>query len=187
MIPYYDMNKIHKPLKDEFMSEVKELLDTNNFVFGTDKFEEDFAEYTGAKYCVGVNSGTAALAVALYSMGVKPGDKVTTVSHTFTATINCNWVSPVKKREIILTGTKKSVIYDDIDINKIKIYNTGKIGEDYNINQLGDMKSPKLNTTEALVVGRENFLGAIENECKPMSSDLNFSVELMRWIDDTIL
>ena len=43
---YYDMNKIHKPLKDEFMSEVKELLDTNNFVFGTDKFEEDFAEYT---------------------------------------------------------------------------------------------------------------------------------------------
>ena len=88
MIPYYDMNKIHKPLKDEFMSEVKELLDTNNFVFGTDKFEEDFAEYTGAKYCVGVNSGTSALAVALYSMGVRSGDKVTTVSHTFTATLS---------------------------------------------------------------------------------------------------
>ena len=109
------------------------------------------------------------------------------VNKKFTATINCNWVSPVKKREIILTGTKKSVIYDDIDINKIKIYNTGKIGEDYNINQLGDMKSPKLETTEALVRGRKNFLGAIENECKPMISDLNFSVELMRWIDDTIL
>ena len=105
----------------------------------------------------------------------------------FTATINCNWVSPVKKREIILTGTKKSVIYDDIDVNKIKIYNTGKIGEDYNINQLGDMKSPKLDTTEALVNGRANFLGAIDNECKPMMSDLKFSVDLMRWIDDTIL
>ena len=52
MIPYYDMNKIHKPLKDEFMSEVKELLDTNNFVLSTDKFEEDFAEYTVQKYCV---------------------------------------------------------------------------------------------------------------------------------------
>ena len=52
------------------MSEVKELLDTNNFVFGTDKFEEDFAEYTGANI-VGVNSGTSALAVALYSMGVE--------------------------------------------------------------------------------------------------------------------
>ena len=105
----------------------------------------------------------------------------------FTATINCNWVSPVKKREIILTGTKKSVIYDDIDVNKIKIYNTGKIGEDYNINQLGDMKSPKLDMTEALVNGRANFLDAIDNECKPMMSDLKFSVDLMRWIDDTIL
>jgi len=105
----------------------------------------------------------------------------------FTATINCNWVSPVKKREIILTGTKKSVIYDDIDVNKIKIYNTGKIGEDYNINQLGDMKSPKLDMTEALVNGRANFLDAIDNECKPMMSDLKFSVDLMRWIDDTVL
>ena len=101
----------------------------------------------------------------------------------FTATINCNWVSPVKKREIILTGTKKSVIYDDIDINKIKIYDTGDIGEDYNINQLGDMISPKLDTTEALLNAKKNFLSAINNECKPMYSDLNFAKELMKWID----
>lgn len=109
------------------------------------------------------------------------------VKKKFTATINCNWVSPVKKREIILTGTKKSVIYDDIDVNKIKVYDTGDIGEDYNINQLGDMISPKIDTTEALANGRENFLSAIDNECRPMISDLNFSVDLMRWIDDTIL
>ena len=101
----------------------------------------------------------------------------------FTATINCNWVSPVKKREIILTGTKKSVIYDDIDVNKIKVYDTGDIGEDYNINQLGDMISPKLDTTEALLNAKKNFLSAINNECKPMYSDLNFAKELMKWID----
>ena len=101
----------------------------------------------------------------------------------FTATINCNWVSPVKKREIILTGTKKSVIYDDIDVNKIKIYDTGDIGENYNINQLGDMISPKLDTTEALLNAKKNFLSAINNDCKPMYSDLNFAKELMKWID----
>ena len=88
MIPYYDMKEIHKPLKEEFMSEVEELLNTSNFVFGTEKFEEDFAEFTGAKYCVAVNSGTSALAIALYSAGVKPGHRVTTVSHTFTATLS---------------------------------------------------------------------------------------------------
>ena len=101
----------------------------------------------------------------------------------FTATINCNWVSPVKKREIILTGTKKSVIYDDIDVNKIKVYDTGDIGEDYNINQLGDMISPKLDTTEALLNAKRNFLDGIDNECKPMMSDLNFAKDLMKWID----
>ncbi len=88
MIPYYDMTEIHKPLKEEFMSEVEELLNTSNFVFGTEKFEEDFADFTGAKYCVAVNSGTSALAIALYSAGIRSGDKVTTVSHTFTATLS---------------------------------------------------------------------------------------------------
>lgn len=88
MIPYYDMTEIHKPLKEEFMSEVEELLNTSDFVFGTEKFEEDFAEFTGAKYCVAVNSGTSALAIALYSAGIRAGDKVTTVSHTFTATLS---------------------------------------------------------------------------------------------------
>ena len=88
MIPYYDMTEIHKPIKEEFMSEVKELLDTGSFVFGTEKFEEEFADYTGAKYCVGLNSGTSALTLALLASEVRPGNKVVTVSHTFTATLS---------------------------------------------------------------------------------------------------
>ena len=50
----------------------------------------------------------------------------------FTTTTNCNWVSPVKKRQIILTGDKNSVVYDDIDLDKIKIYSTGEINSDFN-------------------------------------------------------
>ena len=88
MIPYYDMTYIHKPIKEKFMSEVKELLDKSDFVFGTEKFEEKFAEYTGAKYCIGLNSGTSALTLALLTSGVRPGNKVVTVSHTFTATVS---------------------------------------------------------------------------------------------------
>ena len=91
-----------------------------------------------------------------------------------------------------LPKIKLEILVDDENLQAVtdvvtKTANTGKIGEDYNINQLGDMLSPKLDTSEALVIGRKNFLSAIENECKPMCSDLNFSVDLMRWIDDTIL
>lgn len=45
--------------------------------------EKDFAEYIGAKYCIAVNSGTAALHIALVAAGVGPGDEVITSSFTF--------------------------------------------------------------------------------------------------------
>jgi len=52
------------------------------------KFEENFAKFVGAKYAVGVNSGTSALDVALQAAGIKSGDEVITVAHTFIATIS---------------------------------------------------------------------------------------------------
>lgn len=52
------------------------------------KFEESVREFTGAKYSVGVSSGTAALHLALLLAGVKPGDEVITQSLTFVATAN---------------------------------------------------------------------------------------------------
>ena len=52
------------------------------------QFEEDFASYTGAKYACAVSSCTAALHMALLTVGVKPGDAVITVSHSFIATAN---------------------------------------------------------------------------------------------------
>lgn len=50
------------------------------------KFEEDFARYTSAPYAVAVNSGTAALHLALDAIGLKEGDEVIVPTMTFTAT-----------------------------------------------------------------------------------------------------
>tara|TARA_Y100001938_G_C8008980_1_gene388932 strand:- start:25 stop:954 length:930 start_codon:yes stop_codon:yes gene_type:complete len=107
-------------------------------------------------------------------------------NNNFTATINCNWVSPVKKREIILTGTNKSVIYDDIDVNKIKIYDTGEVGEDYNINQLGNMTCPKIESSEALMNAKKHFLNCITNENETCISDIDVALKLMKWIDKEV-
>jgi len=52
------------------------------------RFEEDFARYTGAKHAAAVSSCTTALHLALLAVGVKPGDVVITVSHSFIATAN---------------------------------------------------------------------------------------------------
>ena len=54
----------------------------------TSEFEQKFAEYVGAKYCVAVNSCTAALHLALLSKNIGPGDEVITTPLTFASTAN---------------------------------------------------------------------------------------------------
>lgn len=52
-------------------------------------FEREFAEYVGAAHAVAVSSCTTALHLAMLAVGVRPGDEVITVSHSFIATANC--------------------------------------------------------------------------------------------------
>jgi perosamine synthetase len=52
----------------------------------TQGFEKEFAKYIGAKYAIAVNSGTAALHLALDAIDLKPGDEVIVPTMTFTAT-----------------------------------------------------------------------------------------------------
>jgi perosamine synthetase len=51
-------------------------------------FESEFATFVGAKHACAVSSGTTALHLALLAVGVRPGDEVITVSHSFIATAN---------------------------------------------------------------------------------------------------
>src|ERR671933_2785695 len=51
-------------------------------------FEREFAAFVGAPHAVAVSNCTTALHVALLAVGVKPGDEVITVSHSFIATAN---------------------------------------------------------------------------------------------------
>lgn len=53
------------------------------------EFEEDFANYIGAKYALAVSNGTAALHLSALALNIKPGDKVITTPITFVATANC--------------------------------------------------------------------------------------------------
>jgi 8-amino-3,8-dideoxy-alpha-D-manno-octulosonate transaminase len=81
----------------EEIKEVLEVLETGiliryNFdverkgVFKCREFEEAFAKYCGAKYALGVTSGSSALKVALAAMNVGPGDEVIVPAFTFLAT-----------------------------------------------------------------------------------------------------
>ena len=80
------MTSITNQVKDMTRLELDSIMNNNNYIYDTKDFEDKFSQFTGADYCIGVSSGTAALHLALKAIGIKPGDKVATVSHTFRAT-----------------------------------------------------------------------------------------------------
>ncbi|TYO92007.1 DegT/DnrJ/EryC1/StrS family aminotransferase [Desulfallas thermosapovorans] len=53
------------------------------------EFEREFASFTGCRYAVAVANGTVALELALYALGVGPGDEVIVTSRTFIASASC--------------------------------------------------------------------------------------------------
>lgn len=54
-----------------------------------EQFERALADYTGSRYAVAVNSGTAALHIACLAAGIEPGDEIITSPITFVASANC--------------------------------------------------------------------------------------------------
>ncbi|HEX5432492.1 MAG TPA: DegT/DnrJ/EryC1/StrS family aminotransferase [Bryobacteraceae bacterium] len=88
MIPYLDLKAQYRAIKPEVDAAVLRVLESSEFVLGSEvaRFEEEFAAYCGAKYGIGVNSGTSALHLALLAAGVGPGDEVISVPFTFVAT-----------------------------------------------------------------------------------------------------
>lgn len=83
--------KVAKPFIDEEeVQAVREVLLSGRYVSGpkVQEFEENFADYIGVEHAIAVNSGTAALHIALASIGIGPGDEVIVPPVTFFSTIS---------------------------------------------------------------------------------------------------
>ncbi len=97
------------------------------------------------------------------------------------AHIHVNWLAPVKVRRTLLGGSKKMVIYDDVEPSeKVKVYDKGvttelqKGGSEAVYKMLvgyraGDMWAPQLDTTEALKTEARHFLDCIIRKHTPIS------------------
>ena len=87
-IPLVDLKTQYQNIKPEIDGAIRRVIDNTSFIMGKEvaQFEEAFAEFCGAKYAVGVSSGTGALFLALLAHGIGPGDEVITTPFTFFAT-----------------------------------------------------------------------------------------------------
>ena len=91
--------------REEILEAIAKVFDKCQFIMGENVpvIEEKYANYCGAKYGIGVNSGTDALVIALTACGVGKDDEVITVPYTFVATTEA----------ILIRGAKP--VYVDVD------------------------------------------------------------------------
>lgn len=119
-------------------------------------FEKEFAEHTGAKYCVALSSGTGALLTCLAALGIGPGDEVIVPGYTFIASIS----SIILSRAIpVLAEINESLTIDPEDIKK-KI--TKKTKTIMPVHMLGN----PCDMDKIMEIAKENNLYVIEDCCQ---------------------
>jgi predicted dehydrogenase len=92
-----------------------------------------------------------------------------------------NWLAPVKIRTVLVGGSKKMILYNDMEISeKVKVYDRGVETKDREgVHQalvsyrLGDMWAPQLETTEALRLVTTEFVNSIKTGRRPLTDGVN--------------
>lgn len=87
-VPFLDLQAAYLELKDETDAAYSRVMDSGWYILGSEveAFEREFADYCGAKYCIGVANGLDALHLILKGYGIGAGDEVIVPSNTYIAT-----------------------------------------------------------------------------------------------------
>ena len=88
-VPFVSFRPMERELDADLRAAFARVLDNSWYIKGKEDaaFETAFADYCGAKYCVGCGNGLDALVLILKALGIGPGDEVIVPSNTFIATV----------------------------------------------------------------------------------------------------
>lgn len=116
-VPLLDLKPQYQALKKELDEAIIKVAESQYFILGPEmkKMEDACAEYLGAKYAIGVSSGTDALLLALMAVDIKPGDEVIVPTYSFFATAGV-----VSRLNAIPVLTDCDPVTFNIDVEDIK-------------------------------------------------------------------
>ena len=87
-VPFVDLKTQSQKIKQDVLEAIGNVIDSAGYILGkeVELFEEEFAQYCGAKFAVGLANGTDALHMALRALDIGAGDEVITAGNSFAAT-----------------------------------------------------------------------------------------------------
>jgi dTDP-4-amino-4,6-dideoxygalactose transaminase len=140
-VPFLDLKRQYLTIKEDVDQAIQSVLDRGDYVLGKGvaDFENDFAIFCGVKHCVAVNSGTAALIIALRTLGVGQGDEVLIPSNTFIATAEA--VLEVGAVPVLVDSEKDTYLIDILDAQKKVTKKTKAIIPVHLYGQIADMEA----------------------------------------------
>lgn len=102
---FIDLKAEYAAMRESVNARIQRVLDHGQYIMGPEvgELEARLAEFTGARHCISVSSGTEALLISLMALDIGPGDEVITTPFTFVATAET----------IVLAGA--SPVFVDID------------------------------------------------------------------------
>jgi dTDP-4-amino-4,6-dideoxygalactose transaminase len=130
-IPFYDLKSINSQYLDDFSTSMKRIVKSGIHMIGkeTENFEHSFANYCGAKYCVGVGNGLDALILSLRAyieIGfMKEGDEVIVPANTYIATILA--IAETRLKPVLIEPDLKTYNLDSEKIARAITSNTKAI------------------------------------------------------------
>jgi len=138
-VPLLDLAPQYQELKTELDNAVIKVSESQHFILGpeVEKMEEEFCEFLGCKYALGVSSGTDALLLALMAIDLRPGEEVIVPTFSFFATAGV--VSRLNAVPILVDNDPVTLNIDPNEIEKKITPNTRAIIPVHLYGQCADM------------------------------------------------
>ena len=159
MIKFVDLKAQYNSIKGEVDNAIKDVLESASFILGENLkgFENEFAGFCSAKYCIGLNTGTSALHLALLAKGISKGDEVITTPNTFIAT--CEAISYTGAIPKLVDIDKETY---NISIEKLRKSITPKTKAVIPVDLYGQPADMK----EVMEIAEKHNLAVIEDACQ---------------------
>lgn len=162
-VPFLQLAAQNRKLKKPLLAAIGRVLDGSRFIMGpeTQALEREAAEVCGAKFGVGVNSGTDALLLALRALDIGPGDEVIVPDFTFIATASA--VLLAGATPVLVDIEPDTFTLDPAQADKAVTRRTKAIIPVHLYGQAADM-------TALLALARRHNLAVVEDACQSLGA-----------------